>query len=350
MTISLLAERLALSPTTVSLVLNGRSREYGIAESTENRVMAEAGRMHYRPNVVARQLLGKRSNAVGMLIHTEAVADIRLVQKIEMLAAERGIRIVIGHAVGTHEQVEEYLNDFCARGVDGIITIFHNHPDYSHLVLPQLAQFERVVFYEPPMLEQAKAAGIVDPCSVTPDYYECGRLATQHLIDRGRQRIASVWNNMVFPYAHAWRRGHEDALKASGRRYEARLAWVMDQQPAMHWSEPFTPERALAAVDEVVLRQGADGIAAINDYYAARVTAALHRRGLHIPDDVAVIGASDFEIATMMEPQLTTLDLRIDDLARAVAQNLFDLLDRDAVPEQRRATVIPPRLIVREST
>jgi DNA-binding LacI/PurR family transcriptional regulator len=267
-----------------------------------------------------------------------------------MLAAERGVRIIVGHAVGTRKEVDAYLDDFQARGVDAIISIFHNHPDYSRFVLPRLAQFERVVYFEQPAWDEADVPRKPDACYVAPDYYECQRLAVQHLIDRGRRRIALVMHNLVFPYAHARRRAHEETLKAAGQPFDERLVWIMDQQPSMRWTEPFTPERALLAVDELVLRQGADAIVAITDYYAARLVAAMRQRGVRIPDDVAIVGSDDFEIGTMIEPQLTTLDLRVDDLAQAVTEQLFGLLDHGVLPEDRRALVFAPRLVVRQST
>src|SRR5512146_2933778 len=95
-----IATRLKLSPTTVSLVLNGRGRAHRIPDRTAERVLAAAKELHYRPNLVARQLAGKRSNSVGVLISTEAVADTRMIQAMEMRASERGIRFIVGHAVG----------------------------------------------------------------------------------------------------------------------------------------------------------------------------------------------------------------------------------------------------------
>ena len=88
-----LAHRLQLSRATVSFVLNGKAEECRIPPATAERVQREAERLHYRPNSVARQLAGKRSNAVGVLINTEAMADARIIQRMEVLAAERGIRL-----------------------------------------------------------------------------------------------------------------------------------------------------------------------------------------------------------------------------------------------------------------
>ena len=112
MTVAHLAHRLQLSPATVSFVLNGKAENYRIPPATADRVREEAAKMKYRPSPIARQLAGMRSNSVGVLINTEAVADPRLIQKMEMLAAERGIRFIVGHAVGTQGQVKGYWMTF----------------------------------------------------------------------------------------------------------------------------------------------------------------------------------------------------------------------------------------------
>ena len=225
----------------------------------------------------------------------------------EIIAAERGIRFIVGHAVVTREQVKAYLTDFRDRGVDGIISVFHSHPDYAETVLPELARFDNVVYFERP--EDGLVGTSAATCYVQPDYYEVGRLGVQHLLDRGRRRIALVLNDLVFPYARARRRAYEDTLEAAGLTVEDRLTWVMDRQPGMHWSDPFDEKLALQAVDDLVVSGRADALVAVNDLYAARLIAALRRRGRRVPDDVAVVGCDDLDIGTLVDPQITTLDL-----------------------------------------
>ncbi len=98
------------------------------------------------------------------------------------------------------------------------------------------------------------------------------------------------------------------------------------------------------------MRGLAAGIVVVCDRHAAWIIAALRRRSLRVPDDVAVVGCNDLDVGTMIEPELTTINLRIDELARAMVRLLFTLLDNGSVPEGRRAVVIQPELVVRSST
>ncbi|HOW71986.1 MAG TPA: LacI family DNA-binding transcriptional regulator [Phycisphaerae bacterium] len=343
-----IASKLKLSPTTVSLVLNGRGQAHRISDRTARRVLATARRMNYRPNPIARQLAGKRSNAVGVLINTEAVVDVRIIQWMERRAADRGIRFIVGHAIGSRERVRDYLDDFRARGVDGVISVFHNHPDYAAFVQPALARFGNVVYYEKPgVLRRTQAERA---CYVEADFREVGRVGVRHLLERGRRRIGLVMSNLVFPYAVQRHESYRESLAAAGLDYDERLVWVLGERTAAGWMDAFTPDLAQAAVDHLVLDQKVDGIVAVNDAYAARIMAALRHRGRRVPEDVAVVGCDNLDISTLVDPPLTTIDLRVEELARAMTSLLFELLDEGTVPADRRAVVIPPQLVVRASS
>jgi DNA-binding LacI/PurR family transcriptional regulator len=157
-------------------------------------------------------------------------------------------------------------------------------------------------------------------------------------------------NDLVFHYARSRFRAYADTLSASGRKKNKNLVWVLDQQPGMHWSSPFTEELALQAIDAVVEKGKADAIVAVNDFYAARLIRALHCRGRRVPEDVAVIGCDNQDIGTVMAPRVTTFEMHVDQAAAAMVGLLFELLDHDEVAPERRAIVLEPTLMVRESS
>jgi DNA-binding LacI/PurR family transcriptional regulator len=343
-----IAERLSLSRTTVALVLSGRGKANRIAESTEERVLDAAKAMDYRPNAAARQLVGKRGNAVGVLVTSELMVDLRLIEAMEIIAAERGIRFIVGHAVGSTERVKDYLGDFRARGVDGLFSFFHHHPKHREAILPSLLSFDRVVYYERPIGLSARLASKV--CYVAPDFHEVGRLGTQHLVDRGRRRIALVLREADIPYAIARREAYQAVLRHSGRKVDPDLIWVMTDRTGQHWLQPPTLDLASIVVEDLVVKAGADAIIAVNDLYAACLVSALHKRGIRVPDDVAVIGCDNLEFGQFIDPPLTTVDLRLADLAQALMRMMLNLLDGQAIPKESRAVLVRPELAVRESS
>src|SRR5690606_14849945 len=99
-------------------------------------------------------------------------------------------------------------------------------------------------------------------------FYEVGRIGVQHLIERGRRRIAAVFNDLEFSYAVQRHQAYRETLAAAGLDPDERLVWVMDRRTGMRWTDPFTNELADRAVEELVVQQHADAIVAVNDSYA----------------------------------------------------------------------------------
>lgn len=342
-TAEMLAEKLELSRTTVSLVLNGRADACRIAKRTQQRILAAAREMRYQPNAAARQLAGKKSNVIGVLVTSEMMIDLRLIEMMEILATERAMRFIVGHAVGSPDRVVDYLNDFRSRGVDGLFSFFHHHPVYRHVLPAELRQFDNVVFYEQP--NDWSAVSLPRCCYAGPDFFEVGRVGVQHLLDRGRRRIAIVLREMEFPYAVARRKAYHRVLGDSDD-----LVWVMAERVGRHWTSPFTPEIAMQAVDDLVAEKRADGIVAVNDFYAACLVRALRKRGFRVPDDVAVVGCDNLEIGAVVEPSITTVDLKLEDVARSLMSLMFQRLDGKRIREVHRGILVKPELFVRESS
>jgi len=355
MTAAKLAKALNLSRTTVSLVLNGRAERYGLSRQTVEKVISGAKRLNYQPDPVARQLAGMRSNVVGILVSSACVVDPRLIERMEILAAERQLRFIVGHAIGDAAKVKEYLQDFRARRVDALVSFHHNHPSYEGAVLDELRQMEQVLYYEKP------AARMPNAWYVEVDYDEMGRAAARRFIASGRRRVGLVGlSETIYPVLRRRRLGFQRALREAGLAHGPELVWRVDERRSLRWNEAPTQAEAEAVIDELVARQRCDAIFAVNDLFAARLVAALRRAGRTVPGDVAIIGADNMDISTLIDPQITTIDVQIDDLARATVGLLFEMLGRRdegpaaagapaAARSSSRGITVKPQLVVRES-
>jgi DNA-binding LacI/PurR family transcriptional regulator len=336
-------------------VLNRRAQDYGIPEETIRRVLKAATTSNYVANPVARQLAGKRSNVVGVLINTASIVDPRLTQKMEILAAARRLRFIVGHAVGDEAQIREYVSDFRARGVDAVIAHHHNRPAPGSFIYEELANIKRVLyFYKPPPV-------VRDPWFVEPDFREVGRLATHHLVQRGRRRIAITGvSEVTYPVMAPRRLGYEQVLRESGIAVEPALEWMHDEGLSTRWSEPMSESVADAIVEELVVRQRADAIVSTTDLEAIRLIGALRRIGKRVPDDVAVVGTDNLGVGGLISPQVTNIDLRLDALAEATVELLFEMLgdcgDGESRPNRQgdeqsgRGIIVKPQLCVRQSS
>lgn len=342
MTATDLAKSLTLSRTTVSLVLNGRGQEFGISARTIERVVKGANLARYRPDPIARQLAGMRSNIVGVLVNTSCSSDPRLIERMEVLAFERQLRFIVGHAMGGSEQIREYIRDFRARRVDAVVSFHHNNSEFQDAIYAELSHVQRVLYYDRPDGDY-----VIAPLSVGPDYFQMGKIAAEHLIRRGCRKIGLIGlEESIYPILRRRREGFEQALADAGRSPPE--VWHVNGSRSIRWIEPHTDLEAAEIINELVIRRGVDGLFAINDLHAARLISVLRRLGRRVPDDVAIIGADNMDIGTLVDPQITTVDLQLDELTSSIMRLLFEMLSNES-PTPTVSILVPPILIRRES-
>jgi DNA-binding LacI/PurR family transcriptional regulator len=177
---------------------------------------------------------------------------------------------------------------------------------------------------------------------VSVDRAEVVRLCVRHLAGRGCRRIGLALTDLEHSVQQARRRGYLEELAAQKLHAQEGLLWVGDQPP---WPTQSDIDRTL---DALVEGQKADAVIANNDYWAMGLIKGLKRRGRRVPDDVAVIGFGNLPVATLIDPELTTVDIRHELVATRTIELLVALIEEAESPEERRVC-IEPELIVRGS-
>jgi DNA-binding LacI/PurR family transcriptional regulator len=172
-------------------------------------------------------------------------------------------------------------------------------------------------------------------CTVGSDNVEGGSLATGHLLKTGRRRIAFFGDTQMPEVAQRFE-GYERAHEALGLPMAAELNVVV----------PFVAEAAREAVKSLVAKKIAfDAIFACSDLLAITAIGALRDVGLSVPDDIAVVGYDDVDMASYCHPALTTIHQSIEVAGRALVDALFAIQRGDeALPNH-----LPTRLVVRAS-
>ncbi|WP_333497632.1 LacI family DNA-binding transcriptional regulator [Kluyvera sp. CHPC 1.2972] len=201
-------------------------------------------------------------------------------------------------------------------------------------------------FFEPELLavlEQLKLPLVlVDlwspglPC-VNPDNLQGGYLATQHLLEQGRTRIAFLASTLGHYSIRQREKGYRQAL------YDAKLLMPPEYE-AIALPQLDTEQSLLRAINELFdLAEPPDALFAYNDATALLVLQVCAERGLRVPEDVAVVGFDDIEPAAWSQPPLTTLAVDKQQLA----QEALDIL----LSEQMEANLmLPVELVVRRSS
>ncbi|HUC78274.1 MAG TPA: LacI family DNA-binding transcriptional regulator [Vicinamibacterales bacterium] len=329
-TMKRIAGELGVSITTVSKVLNHHA---DISEATRNRVLAKVEELGYQRNAVARSLTLRRTHTLGIVIpdlmHSFFV---EVIAGIEPVASARGFGLLLCSSGEDPRKERGELELLRGRQVDGVV-IASAHASGNTDMLKQLTRHGTGLV----MIDRDDHPSVKCHRVVTDDE-QVGVLATSHLIDAGRRAIAHVAGPAIV-HARRRERGWRAALAARGIRPSE--AWLV--AGGFMEGDGYRAMKRLLAVKPRV-----DAVFAANDPAAIGAMKAIWEAGLRVPDDIAIVGAGDIALGDLLRVPLTTVAWSRQEQGRHAAELLLNGLDRQSDPPQR--IVIPPRLIVRESS
>lgn len=335
-----IAAKAGVSQAAVSLVLSGHPLNSRVKQETRDRIERVARELQYMPNIAAQQLRGMKSGLVGVLISnkTPPVYFNRLAA-LERAALERKYRILVGQIGSDLDHIRQYVNDFVSRGVDGVVCMSHESKEIPGAVPEMLSQIENVVYLRRPTDRNASFVHI--------DAADCIRQAIDYLLSTGRKRIGMVILDEALQANRDRRQGYCESMQTHALPLEEGLIWADDGSRLVLPHEPTIGEADLV-IEQLVLQSKADSIIAINDDWAAQLIKALRRRGLSVPEDVAIVGQGDFKIASFFDPEITTLDPQNEIFAESMMDLLVEMIENGKSSRQHSITV-KPKLIVRQS-
>ncbi|MGH8912510.1 MAG: LacI family DNA-binding transcriptional regulator [Acidimicrobiia bacterium] len=320
-----LAALSGVSRATVSRVINGGS----VSEETRARVLAVISQSNYRPNLAARSLASGRTGVVGVVMHvppsmlfTDAYFSRLLEGMSDALADEAaGMMLWLGN-----RSKEETLEQILGMGLlDGVIVTADSLED--PLVDGLLAS-------DVPTVLVGHRRGDLAASYVDIDNVQAADTITTHLIDLGRRRVGHI----------SGRRGTvagEDRLAGYLRAMDRAGLTTTDLVAEGDFNQPSGEVGAVELLD-----RGVDAIFGANDSTAAGALVVIAERGLVVPDDVAVAGFDDLDLAAGIP--LTTIRQGIEVQGREAARALIQLLGDPAAGPRR--VVLPTELIIRRST
>jgi DNA-binding LacI/PurR family transcriptional regulator len=173
-------------------------------------------------------------------------------------------------------------------------------------------------------------------CTVTGDNVQGGKLATRHLIQQGRKRIGFLGGPAEEPEVKLRFEGYQSAMLADGRKID----------PSLIVHGNYTPGSGAQAILKLLEQApDLDAVFVNSDLMAVAAMKQLRKKGVRVPDDVAVVGYDDLTIAEYNDPALTTISQHIPRAANLLAQNLIQFLQTGLVTN----ATIPVELVVRES-
>lgn len=328
------ATRAGVSRTTVSFVLNGVTKA-NISEETRDRVLAAAEELGYVPDAAAQALASGRAQTIGLvfsqstLYSTSATAHMQIIEGLMEVARQSGVRLLID-SVGQADSAETYVKLTHTKRIDGLILLNPRADDHA---LHDLVNDDFPIILLG-YLPDIKA------CSIDFDNRGGARTAVEHLLTLGHTRIGLItYAPITFTGAAERLQGYQDALGAAGIVFDESLVRYGNFEASSGFDaaksllEMPTPPTALFAASDII---------------AFGVLAAIHQRGLIIPDDMAVVGFDDHPLAQFTIPPLTTMQISFEDMGRRAGLMLLEHIQNKVEPG--RHVRLDAKLVVRASS
>lgn len=323
------AKRAGVSQATVSIIINNSST-ISIPDETRKRVLDIVEEIGYHPNALARSLRSGETHTIGLILPDSSnpyFAEMGHV--IESEAFERGYSIVLCNTENDQNKERLYTEVLERKQVDGMIFVAAGDQTGSLKALIQKKMLVILVDRDFPNLN-------VD--AVISDNYLGGHLATQYLVQLKHKRIACITGPSNINSSAKRVTGYQAALTESGIKLDQNLIVRGD----------FHPESGrLAALNLLKLPNRPTAIFACNDLMAVGVLRAAAELGLRVPEDLAVIGYDDIELASYTNPPLTTIKQPKLEIGRTVMEILVNRIKNKQ--STRFFSSLPVSLVVRGS-
>jgi LacI family transcriptional regulator len=325
------AERANVSIGTVSNVLN---RPEVVAEETRRRVQMVIDEVGFVRNDSARQLRAGHGRSIGLIVLNVANPFFTEVARgVEDTFSKAGYVVILCNSDESPQKEKQYLRILEEQRIQGLlITPTPENPTY----LQQLQRRGIAVV----LLDRPSKNGTM--CSVAVDNVAGGKLATQHLLQRGHRRLCFLHGPLTI-------RQYADRLR--GVRQAVMEAGLDPDTTIMSVTTPVKQSKGIAAcVGEILgAEQPPTAIFCGNDLFALGVMQSLTERGLSIPGDMAVVGYDDVEFAALLAPSLTSVSQPKYQLGRTAAELLLQECAAGA-DHVHRQVMYQPELVIRESS
>lgn len=328
-TIKDIARELGISPSTVSRALKDHP---DISHTTRDAVNELAGRLNYRPNPIALSLKSGLSKTIGVIIPDVVHYFFStVISGIEDVVYQRDYNMVLCQSNELWEHEVKNITTLLAGRVDGILaSVAKTTTEFDHYL--------SIIEKDVPLVFFDRAAEEIGTDSVIIDDEDGAYRAVIHLLRQGKKRIVhlagppqlAIVRHRIEGYKRAMKEynlspGDGDIVRCDNIELAEKLI------PAMLKRTP--PPEAFFAV---------------NDLTAAQTLMIVKRHGLRVPQDIAIVGFTNSQIARLTDPGLTSVDQKGFEMGQIAATLLIDRIENPRNPVQKK--VITSELVIRRSS
>lgn len=332
-TIADIARICNVSKSTVSRALNDSPL---ISSETKERIRSVAKAHNFQINIPARRLSLQRSRTIAFVVHAHHIMNLFSLDDLFFLEIIGAITstLSIHHydllfaSIDPHDPgwPHQYLD---TGRVDGFILLTSTRKPFHIKTLVEM---------KAPFIVWNKVRLPDDSyCSVNSDNYSGGKLATEHLLQTGRQQIGFIGGPPDEYEVQQRYDGYSAALQENAQSVDPNLVTHGD------WTIASGTKKMQQLLEKT---PDLDAVFANSDLMAVGAINALHELGRRVPQDVAVVGYDDLSIASTNDPSVTTISQNIPLAGKLLAQNLIQNIETGQIIN----VTIPAKLVKRDST
>ena len=335
-TIKQVASAAGVSTQTVSRVINNRP---DVSPETRENVQGVIEQLGYRPSALARSLIQQRSYTLGVVIAgLRFIGPSRTLSGITSAAEEKGYALLL-----------KELPQFNTTDIQPIFEALHDrHVDGIIWAVPQVGKNHAWINHNPletriPFVYLTMQPG-EDTFVVSINNYLGGRLATNHLLERGYKQIGHISGPVDWWETQERMAGWKDILRDGG----------IDRQ-TQHWVEGnWSSESGAMAIEKLFAQYPEmDSVFVGNDQMALGVIQVAAKKGLRIPDDLGIVGFDNIPESAYFSPPLTTIEQDQYAIGKVAVERIIQVIESslnglDSFPSN--SISLDPVLIVRQSS
>jgi DNA-binding LacI/PurR family transcriptional regulator len=328
-----IAKLAKVSRTTVSFVLNNRT-DVKISEATRKKVLSIARKLDYYPHAIATSLVKKETRTIGLVLCQQLgsiFSDVLIPQVllgVNTIAGKKNYKILLQY-IENSEKKDTYYHLAREKRIDGVI-LSGPRSDDKELFRLRDEEFPIVLIGQ---VEEGNFS-----CSDI-DNIEAAKKIVSHIISHGHKRIAMITNAPLNYTASKLRLlGYKKALKENSITYREELIGVGN----------FTPQSGSEVMKKLLsLKKLPTAVFVASDVVAFGVMDAIRKKGMKIPQDIALVGFDNVNLSEYVDPPLTTINLPGFDLGKNAANLLIDIIEENK--NKYKKVILETHMILRRS-
>ncbi|NLN15293.1 MAG: LacI family transcriptional regulator [Tissierellia bacterium] len=327
-TIKDVAKLAQVSISTVSRVINDSKP---VSPEARRRVLHAIETLGYEPNEVARSLVTKKSNLIGVIVDDIGRAYVsQIVRGIEEIGRMYGYDIILSSSYGDAETELKFLQLMKTKQVEGIILV-------SEIVNEKVVDYIKKTKVE--FMYLNRYYNVPELPTISLDNKRAAAKMMDYLIDLGHRKIVYLTQEKLDLAIE------QEKIKA----YKEAMASI-GEDPILVQIDNYLMDGGYKIGREILRLKEEKGITAVfccHDELAIGLMNYLYDNGVHVPDDISVAGYGDINVASIYRPTLTTIKEPFYDLGAISIRKILKKLIGEPIDEAH--IVLPIRLIERES-